>query len=124
MIELSRKRGHPVYLQIKEQLERRIAAGTLEEGDALPSVRALAKQLGINPNTVVRAYRELESAGLVESRHGEGTFVAGGESRQESASKLLLSHAVTYARASQELGVDLNDAQAALKQAWDEETNQ
>ena len=75
MFELTKGRGFPIYLQIKEQIERRIASGTLAPGEALPSVRVLARTLVINPNTVVRAYRELEAAGLIESRHGEGTYV-------------------------------------------------
>lgn len=123
MIDLTRQRGHPVYLQIKEQLERRIASGALGPGQALPSVRAMAEQLAINPNTVVRAYRELEAEGLVETRHGEGTFVAAGVQPAGPANRLLLDHAKRYARAARELGAQLDQAKDALEGAWQQEDN-
>jgi len=65
----------PLYAQISTRLRVAIAAGELCPGDALPSVRQLASQLRINPATVVQAYRDLESEGLVATRHGAGTFV-------------------------------------------------
>jgi DNA-binding transcriptional regulator YhcF (GntR family) len=65
----------PLYAQIASRLRVAIAAGELERGEALPSVRALASRLRINPATVVQAYRELETEGLVSTRHGAGTFV-------------------------------------------------
>ena len=123
MIDLTRQRGHPVYLQIKEQLERRIASGSLAPGQALPSVRAMAEQLAINPNTVVRAYRELEAEGLVETRHGEGTFVSHRVQRDAPANRLLHEHARRYARAAKELGAAEHEAIEALKTAWNEEVN-
>lgn len=66
----------PIYDQIVAQVRMGIASGTLPRGDALPSVRQLAIALRVNPNTVARAYRELEALGLVESQQGRGTFVA------------------------------------------------
>ena len=65
----------PLYAQISARLRMAIAAGELSPGDALPSVRQLASQLRINPATVVQAYRDLESEGLVATRQGAGTFV-------------------------------------------------
>src|SRR3954468_22737174 len=65
----------PLYAQIATRLRVAIAAGELAKGAALPSVRSLASQLRVNPATVVQAYRELESEGLVATRHGAGTFV-------------------------------------------------
>src|SRR5471030_2534298 len=65
----------PLYAQIAARLRTAIAAGELKPGDSLPSVRHLAAQLRINPATVVQAYRELESEGLVATRQGAGTFV-------------------------------------------------
>ena len=65
----------PLYAQIATRIKVAIAAGELEAGSALPSVRALAAQLRINPATVVQAYRDLETEGLVSTRHGAGTFV-------------------------------------------------
>lgn len=65
----------PLYEQIAARVRVAIAAGDLEPGDALPSVRALARELRINPATVVQAYRDLAIDGFVEIRHGQGTFV-------------------------------------------------
>ena len=67
--------GVPMYRQIIEQVKFAIARGTLEPGDRLPTVRQLAVDLSINPNTVIRAYRELEIEGVLETHQGSGTFV-------------------------------------------------
>jgi GntR family transcriptional regulator len=68
--------GVPVYRQIVDQVRGGIAAKTLAAGDQLPTVRQLAVDLTINPNTVMRAYRELELGGLLETHQGTGTFIA------------------------------------------------
>ena len=67
--------GVPVYRQIIDQVRGGVASGALTEGDQLPTVRQLAVDLAINPNTVVRAYRELELGGLLETHQGTGTFI-------------------------------------------------
>lgn len=69
------KSGVPYYRQIIEQVKYAIARGKLDAGDKLPTVRQLAVDLSINPNTVVRAYRELEIEGVIETQQGSGTFV-------------------------------------------------
>lgn len=69
------KSGVPVYLQIVEQVKAAAASGTLRPGDPLPSVRALAEELRINRNTAARAYAELESEGIIETRQGSGCFI-------------------------------------------------
>ena len=76
MITINTRDPRPIYVQIKENLCRLILTGVLEEGERLPSVRELAGQLAINPNTIQRAYRELESEGFVYSMTGKGSFVA------------------------------------------------
>src|SRR5216683_1108590 len=68
--------GVPVYRQIIDQVRGGIASGSLAVGDQLPTVRQLAVDLSINPNTVVRAYRELELGGLLETHQGSGTFIS------------------------------------------------
>ena len=68
--------GVPIYQQIVNQVKYLVASGRLAPGDELPPVRVLAEQLLINPNTVARAYRELEAAGLVYKRRGAGTYVS------------------------------------------------
>ncbi|HXX28488.1 MAG TPA: GntR family transcriptional regulator [Terriglobales bacterium] len=67
--------GVPVYRQIMDQVRGGIASGSLGVGDQLPTVRQLAVDLSVNPNTVVRAYRELELGGLLETHQGTGTFI-------------------------------------------------
>jgi GntR family transcriptional regulator len=68
--------GTPIYVQLMEQIKHAIDTGALKAGEQLPSLRSLAEELVINPNTVVRAYRELEHEGFVEIRHGSGAFVS------------------------------------------------
>ncbi len=72
--------GTPYYQQVVNQVKFLVASGRLEVEEKLPSVRRLAEQLMINPNTVARAYRELESEGVVQTRRGSGVFVANGSS--------------------------------------------
>ena len=67
--------GIPVYRQMMDQMKYYLAAGTLRPGDQLPSIRELARQLAVNPTTVVKAYSELEHEGVIEMRHGKGAFV-------------------------------------------------
>jgi GntR family transcriptional regulator len=68
--------GIPIYLQIVDQIKRSVALGRLKPEDPLPSVRQLALDLTINPNTVARAYLELEHEGVIYKRQGQGTFVS------------------------------------------------
>ena len=70
--------GVPIYVQIAEQVQRAIEAGSLRSGERLPTVRRLARELSVAPNTIVKAYSELQRVGLVESRPGVGTVVTDG----------------------------------------------
>lgn len=85
----------PLYEQIAARIRVGVAAGELAAGEALPSVRALARELRVNPATVVQAYRDLSSDGFVEMRHGHGTFVLEvspwlcDEERSERASQMV-----------------------------------
>jgi len=74
-LKLDLRSGVPVYRQIIDQVRTGVAAGTLTAGDQLPTVRQLAVDLAINPNTVMRAYRELELGGMIETHQGTGTFI-------------------------------------------------
>ncbi len=75
MIHLDYRDSRPIYIQIVEGFKEQIQAGVLEAGERLPSVRELAFQLTINPNTIQRAYRELETGGWIASVPGKGSFV-------------------------------------------------
>jgi len=74
--QIDSKSGVPFYRQIIEQVKYAIARGHLEPGDQLPTVRRLAVELSVNPNTVVRAYRELEIERMLDTQQGSGTFVS------------------------------------------------
>ncbi len=75
-IRLDVESGMPVYRQIIDQIMGGIATGAVKGGDQLPTVRQLAVDLAINPNTVIRAYRELEIRGMLETQQGTGTFIS------------------------------------------------
>ena len=76
MVQLNYRDAKPIYEQIKDGLRKLVVSGALSVGDKLPSVRELASQLAINPNTIQRAYRELENEGYIYTLVGKGTFVA------------------------------------------------
>ena len=79
--------GVPVYRQLIDQVRGGIASGSLHAGDQLPTVRQLAVDLAINPNTVMRAYRELELGGLLETQQGTGTFISSKKMEKKSAER-------------------------------------
>jgi GntR family transcriptional regulator len=79
--------GVPVYRQIIDQIVGGVATGSLAGGDQLPTVRQLAVDLSINPNTVIRAYRELEIRGLLETQQGTGTFISHQKVQRDSAER-------------------------------------
>ncbi|NUQ61472.1 MAG: GntR family transcriptional regulator [Pirellulales bacterium] len=79
-VRISDQDGVPIYVQLLDQVKYLVSSGRLAAGEQLPPVRKLAEQLLVNPNTVARAYRELESEGVVTSRRGSGVFVADGGS--------------------------------------------
>ena len=76
LFRLNASSGVPLYVQLMEQVKHAIEIGVLRPGDQLPTIRALAQELVMNSNTVVRAYRELEHEGIVELRHGLGAFIS------------------------------------------------
>jgi len=78
-LQISNQTGVPAYRQIMEQFTEYRRSGILKEHDRLPSIRELARQLALNPGTVVKAYQELEHEGVIYSQHGKGVFVAKSE---------------------------------------------
>ncbi len=81
--------GVPIYLQLMEQVKHAIETGALRPGEQLPGIRPLAEELVINPNTVAKAYRELEHEGVIELRHGAGAFVSGQSAKSKKAADTL-----------------------------------
>ena len=80
--------GVPIYLQLMEQVKHSIETGALRPGEQLPGIRPLAEELVINPNTVAKAYRELEHEGVIELRQGAGAFVAANANAKQSTDRL------------------------------------
>jgi len=75
IFHLNHSSGRPIYLQVMDQIKHAIETGALRPGDQLPAIRALGEELVINPNTVIRAYRDLQHEGVIELRHGSGAFI-------------------------------------------------
>jgi GntR family transcriptional regulator len=121
---IDRRAGLPTYLQIVQQTRQALLLGRLRVGDQLPTAREVVASTGINPNTVLKAYRELDREGLVETRVGAGTFVIATPGRavaaQESAAGEALGAWLRQARAS---GLDRAEVEALAK-AWIEDVYQ
>ena len=111
--------ARPIYQQIGDEVRRALMVGTLQPEDALPSVRQLAAELHVNPNTVQQAYRELERDGVVYVRRGQGTFAAAApaSSRARDRSKLARALAQRAIREAHRHGLDAADLIEAIRQA-------
>ena len=114
---LSQADGRPMYLQIIEQIKRRIAVGDWKAGEPIPSIRQLAADLQISVITVKRAYLELEREGVIATHHGKGSVVAAGA---DVASRIyeqeLAKHLEQAARLASLLGVSPREIQSRLRQ--------
>lgn len=110
-IEVDTRSGVPIYVQIVDRVRRAVEVGGLRAGDKLPTVRALAEELEIAPNTIVKAYGELRRMGIVESRAGVGTVVAEGveEVSRERRVEALYERVGELARDAALLGVSQDE---------------
>ena len=110
-IHITTNDGVPIYLQIVNQVKYLVAAGRLAAGEELPPIRVLAERLVVNPNTVARAYRELEAAGLVEKRRTAGTFVsdAGSPLAHRERLKILTARVDALLAEARQLGVAVDE---------------
>ncbi len=129
-IELSVRDGVPIYRQVINQIRYSIAAGKLTVGDELPPIRALAEQLSITPNTVVKAYDALEAEGLVIKRQGAGTFVAELTSplKKSEQRRLLIERADALLAEAKQLNFSYEELlellckrQVVLEKSWSKE---
>ena len=91
MLNLDYRDARPIYEQVRDGLRRLMVSGIIQEGEQLPTVRAMATSLAINPNTIQRAYRELESEGYIITLPGKGSFVTRSPAVDESRMELLWS---------------------------------
>ena len=114
MVTINYKDGRPFYEQVKEDLRRLVVSGVLRPGDKLPSVRELAGQLAINPNTIQRAYRELETEGYIVSVPGKGSFAAERESENDRRRAELLARLAETVKELRWLGMTAEEIAAEI----------
>lgn len=117
-IHISAQDGVPIYVQIVQQVKMLVAAGRLTAGEELPAIRTLAEKLVVNPNTVARAYRELELAGIVEKRRTAGTYVAeqGSPLAKRERMKLLTDRIDQLLSEAEHMSVSLDEVQKLIDQ--------
>lgn len=110
--------GVPIYLQIVNQIKYQVASGRLAPGDELPAIRVLAERLLVNPNTIARAYRELEVAGVVTKRRTAGTYVADGGSplARRERFRIVTERIDTLLAEARQLGISTGEIVALLHQ--------
>lgn len=114
--------GVPIYLQVIEQIKRSVAVGVLTAGEQLPTVKQLALDLTINPNTVAKAYRELERDGVIETAPGRGSFVKGNGAvdTTRAAATDVARHAIEAAvREAKSIGLSADDVRKLANTAID-----
>ena len=116
MISLNYRDSRPIYEQIKDGLRRLIVTGAMAPDEKLPSVRALATQLSINPNTIQRAYNELENEGYIYSVPGKGSFAAGDTGADAARRGELLEKTREMLAELRYLGVTQAELRALLKE--------
>jgi GntR family transcriptional regulator len=119
MIEfrLDRRSGVPAYRQIIDQVRHAVHLGILQPGDQLPTVREVVKQITINPNTVHRAYLELELQGLTEGRTGSGTFIRQSLSEVSQQQTKLLGQLELWLKKAREAGLEIEAIEALIAEA-------
>lgn len=119
-IHISPNDGVPIYLQIVAQVKYLVAAGRLSAGDEMPAIRVLAERLLVNPNTVARAYRELEQAGVVEKRRTAGTFVSGAGSpwAKKERVRILTERVDSLVAEARQLDISLEETRGLVEQRW------
>jgi GntR family transcriptional regulator len=119
-IHITTNNGIPIYLQIVNQIKYQVASGRLAAGEELPPIRTLAEKLVVNPNTVARAYRELELAGIVEKRRTAGTYVSdqGSPLARRERLKILTEHVDQLLAEAGNMGVTIEDVMKLVQQRF------
>lgn len=116
--------GSPIYLQIINYVQREIASGAIHNNDEMPSRRVLSALIGVNPNTIQKAYRYLEEEGIIESRSGAKSYVRIDEEQiRRIRSRLLENDVKAIVRNMKQMGISLEEAVDLIEEAWKEETS-
>ena len=115
MIQINYRDPRPIYEQVKASFRQLILSGILRPEEKMPSVRELAGSLAINPNTIQRAYRELEQEGYICSVPGKGSFVADASDAAMARRKVMLQQLIETAEELRRLGVDAGTLEACIK---------
>ncbi|CRK51954.1 GntR family transcriptional regulator [Rhodococcus sp. RD6.2] len=119
---INRRSGIPAYVQLVLQVKQALRLGDLNPGDRLPTAKEVVEAVTVNPNTVLKAYRELENDGLVQARPGLGTFVTRSLSKPGMAERRALEAELTdWARTAAAAGLDRSDLEALVAAALDSE---
>jgi len=120
IFRLNPSSGVPLYVQLMDRVKHAVETGALCEGDQLPTIRKLAEDLAMNPNTVIRAYRELEHEGILELRHGSGAFILESSGRRTR----LIRDAQGIARAAVDRMLSLGLTEDELRRVFENELAQ
>jgi GntR family transcriptional regulator len=117
-IHINTQGGVPIYLQVVNQIKYLVGSGRLSPGDELPSIRGLAEKLVVNPNTIARAYRELEAEGVVEKRRTAGTFISaeGSPLARRERLRILTERIDQLLAEASQLNVDVDELQRLIQQ--------
>lgn len=114
--------GSPIYLQIVSFVQRGIVAGTITDGDEMPSRRVLSALIGVNPNTIQKAYRQLEDDGIIESRSGAKSYVTITPALTKTIrGKLLSKETAALVQNMKQMGISMEEAISLVAEAWSEE---
>jgi GntR family transcriptional regulator len=118
-LRLEPSSGVPITRQLADQIRTHCASGTISPGDRLPSVRQLAQQLAVNQNTILRVYERLTAEGLLERKHGDGTYIAERlpPGRLKAQRELLRQEAERLARRAADLGISDDETREILDEA-------
>jgi GntR family transcriptional regulator len=120
MLELDLQSRQPIYAQLKAKISEKVLSGELRPHDQLPSVRTFARDLGINPNTVQKAYQDLERDGIIYSTAGRGCFVGGGDTLTGQLRELYLGGVTREAIRAKNAGIPHSDCILAVDAAYKE----
>jgi GntR family transcriptional regulator len=118
LLRINFSSGVPIYVQLMEQIKHAVETGAVRTGEQLPTIRKVAEELAMNPNTVARAYRELEREGVIEVRHGSGAFVAAVETGTKPA---VIAEASEGLRLAIRAGAMLGLSEPELRRVFEQE---